>query len=371
MILRTIVGFEMHILGFDIGGANVKAVNTTPTRNRRDLVVTGTIRWYHPLWLRGVESLRDLLREVKERFSLKQGEYYVGVTMTAELSDIFKTKFEGVRTIVEIVEDVYRDSRGVYYVTVDMNLVDCNTAVKDYLKVAAANWAASAWLMKYKCEEWGIRDAILIDIGSTTTTIIPMVNCNIKVRGYTDPEKLVYGELVYTGVLRGNVATLVDRVPYKGFYARVSAERFSLMGDVHLLLGHITSEDYTTETANGRGKSIEEAVQRLARVPCADSDIISFEEAVEIARYIYEKQVFAIFEALMQIRSWLVSQGIKLDNFTVITAGLGEFLARESSRRAGFKRIVSISELVGEKIASVLPSYATALMVLNKVASYE
>ena len=361
----------MYILGLDIGGANIKAVNTTPTPSRRDLEITSIIRWYHPLWLKGVESLRELLGEIKQRFSLRRGEYYVGVSMTAELSDVFKTKFEGVKTIVEIVEDVYRDSRGVYYVTVDMNLVDYSVAVRDYLKVAAANWAASAWLMKYKCEEWNIRDAILIDIGSTTTTIIPMVNCSIRVRGYTDPEKLVYGELVYTGVLRSNVATLVDRVPYKGFYARVSAERFALIGDVHLLLGHITSEDYTTETANGRGRSVEEAMQRIARVPCADSDIISLEEAVEIARYVYEKQVFAVFEALMQIRSWLVSQSVKLDDFTVITAGLGEFLAAESSRRAGFRRIVSINELVGEKVASVLPSYATALMVLDKVTSYE
>jgi Predicted transcriptional regulator/sugar kinase len=104
--------------------------------------------------------------------------------------------------------------------------------------------------------EWGISNALFIDIGSTTTTIIPMVKCNVKIRGYTDPEKLVFGELVYTGVLRGNVATLVDKVPYKGFYARVSSERFSLIGDVHLLLGHISSEDYTTETADGRGKQL-------------------------------------------------------------------------------------------------------------------
>jgi probable H4MPT-linked C1 transfer pathway protein len=361
----------VQILGLDIGGANIKAVNTTPTTSGRDVNITGIARWYNPLWLKGVESLREILREVKREFSLKPGEYYVGVTMTAELSDIFKTKYDGVKTIVEITEDVYRDSRGIYYVTVDMNLVNSIEAVKNYLRVAAANWAATAWLMRYKCSEWGVYNAILIDIGSTTTTIIPMVNCNIRVRGYTDPEKLVYGELVYTGILRGNVATIVDRVPYKGFYARVSSERFSLIGDVHLILGHITSEDYTTETADGRGKSLEEAVQRLARVPCADSDIISFEEAIEIARYIYERQVFMVFEALMQIRSWLTSQKVKLDEFIVITAGIGEFLAAEAGKRAGFKRTVSINDLVGERIASVLPSYASALMVLDKVSKSE
>jgi probable H4MPT-linked C1 transfer pathway protein len=359
----------MHILGLDIGGANVKVVNTIPTPDGRGVSVTDVIRRYHPLWLRGVGSLKQLLEEVKGGLHLRSGEYYVGVAMTAELSDIFRTKYEGVKTIVEVVEEVFSDSKKTYYVTVDMNLTDSTEAVRNYLRVAAANWAATAWLMKYKCSEWGIHDAVLVDIGSTTTTIIPMVDCDVRVRGYTDPEKLTYGELVYTGILRGNVATLVSSVPYKGFYTRVSSERFSLIGDVHLLLGNISSEDYTTETADGRGKSLEEAMQRIARIICADSNIINLTEAVEIARYIYEKQVFTVFEALMQIRSWLASQGVNLDRFTAITAGLGEFLAAEASRRAGFKRVVSINELVGKGVAGVLPSYALTLMVLNRVVS--
>lgn len=359
----------MDILGLDVGGANVKAVGIT--LNDRGVSVSNVVRRYHPLWLRGIESLKQLLKEIKKEFSLRSGEYYVGVTMTAELSDIFKTKYEGVRTIVEVVEDVYSDSKGVYYVTVDIDLIHSTKAVENYLRVAAANWAATAWLMKYKCYEWGIHDAVLVDIGSTTTTIIPIVDCDVRVRGYTDPEKLTYGELVYTGVLRGNVATLVSSVPYRGFYTRVSSERFSLIGDIHLILGHISSEEYTTETADGRGKSLEEAIQRIARIICADSNIISPKEAVEIARYIYEKQILTVFEALMQVRSWLVSQGVNLEGFTVITAGLGEFLAAEASRRAGFKKIVSINELIGEKVANVLPSYASALMVLSKVVINE
>ncbi|MEM1596201.1 MAG: hydantoinase/oxoprolinase family protein [Desulfurococcaceae archaeon] len=361
----------MNIAGFDIGGANVKAVNLEVDLNSKKTKVISVVRKYHPLWIRGLESLKNLLMDIKHGFSLVRNEYYVGVSMTAELSDVFRTKYEGVLSIVNLVEEVFEDARGRYYVTTDMKLLNAQRALNEYLKIAASNWAASAWLLENKCREWGTGNALFIDIGSTTTTIIPLVNCNVKVRGYTDPEKLIHGELVYTGVLRGNVATLVDKVPYKGYYARVSSERFALLGDVHLLLGNITSEEYSTETADGRGKSIEEAVQRISRVPCADSNLISFDEALEIARYIYEKQVFAVFDAIMQVRSWLASQGAKLDDFTVITAGLGEFLAREASRRAGFRKIVSIDELVGEKISSVLPSYASALMVLSKVINSE
>ena len=357
----------MLVLGLDIGGANVKAVYARPTHGYRDVDVLGSYRVYHPIWIRGLESLRQVLMDLKQRFGLEPGGYVVGVTMTAELSDIFRTKFEGVKSIVEVVEDVYSDSQGIYYVTVDMELVKASEAIKNYLRVAAANWAATAWLMRYRCRDWRASNAILIDIGSTTTTIIPMVNCEVRVRGYTDPEKLVYGELVYTGILRTNVAAIVDKVPYKGFFAKVSSERFALTSDAHLVLGHISPEDYTTETADGRGRSVEEAAQRLARVPCADSDILSFEEIVEIARYVYEKQVFQVFEALMQIRSWLASQRVKPNDFTVITAGIGEFLASEAARRAGFNKIVSINSFVGKEIAGVLPSYALTLMVMNKV----
>ena len=358
----------MFFLGFDIGGANVKAVNISLIG--KTIRLNNTIREYHPLWIRGIDSLKLLLRRIKDELLPEMDNYYVGVCMTAELSDIFKTKDEGVKTIIDIVEEVYRDARARYYVSVDMELMDSSKALKNPMKIAAANWAASAWLLKYKCMDWSIRDALFIDIGSTTTTLIPMVNCEIKVRGFNDPDKLIYGELVYTGVLRGNVATIVDRVPYKGFYANVSSERFALMGDVHLILGYVSSDEYITETADGRGKTIEEAAQRLARLPCADSNIMNFSEIVEIARYIYEKQVFKIFEAIMQIRSWLASQGIDLDKFTVITAGIGEHLAVEASKRAGFKKIISINELIGSKVASVLPAYASALMVLSKVVSH-
>ena len=290
--------------------------------------------------------------------------------MTAELSDIFKTKDEGVKTIIDIVEEVYRDAQAIYYVSADMELMDVSKALREPMKIAAANWAASAWLLKCKCVDWDIRNALFIDIGSTTTTITPMVDCEIKVRGFNDPDKLVYGELVYTGVLRGNVATIVNRIPYKGFYANVSSERFALMGDVHLILGYIRSEEYTTETADGRDRTVEDAAQRLARLPCADSNLMNFNEIIEMARYIYEKQVFKIFEAIMQIRSWLASQGIDLNKFTVITAGIGEYLAAEASRRSGFRKIISINELVGSRIASVLPAYASALMVIDKVISH-
>ena len=65
-------------------------------------------------------------------------------------------------------------------------------------------------------EEKRLKNAVFIDIGNTTTTIIPVVNGKIAVRVNTDPEKLVFGEFIYTSVLRTNVCAVIDKVPYKG-----------------------------------------------------------------------------------------------------------------------------------------------------------
>lgn len=354
----------MNVVGLDIGGANIKAVKISFKDG--EVVLEKVLRTYFPVWIHGGRSIGGKLVELRHALDLEPSEYYVGACMTAELSDAFRVKSEGVRVIVESVEEAFHDSLLNFYVTTEMSLVDSRRAISNYLKVAAANWAATAWLLEKQMPSRGIINAILIDVGSTTTTIIPLVNGKVVVRGYTDPEKLTYGELVYTGVLRGNVATIVDKVPYKGFLTRVSSERFALTGDVHLVLGYIDSSSYTTETADGRGVSMREAVERLSRVPCADVDMMSVREVVEVARYIYEAQVFKVFEALMQVRTWIASMNVDLNDFTVITAGIGKHLAIEAAERAGFNKFIEVDKLVGSQVSSVLPAYASALMALDK-----
>jgi len=353
----------IYVIGLDVGGANLKAVKLLVSGDEVKLLET--IREYFPLWIHGKVGLEKKLRELKSRLTSGIDSYVVAACMTAELCDIYRVKREGVEHVVRSVCEAFHDARDVKFVTVEMKLVDRDEAVKNYLKVAAANWAASAWFLEKYCSKWGIRNLVFIDIGSTTTTIIPIVGGKVQVLGLTDPEKLQCGELVYTGVLRGNVAALVDKVPYKGYMVRVSFERFALMGDVHLVLSNIAPEDYTTETADGRGKSVREAMERLARVVCADVDMMNEYEIRELARYIYEVQVFKVFEALMQIRSRIASQGMDPNTFTAVTAGIGEFLARVAAVRAGFKEVISIRDLVGHEISSVFPAYAAALMLVH------
>jgi probable H4MPT-linked C1 transfer pathway protein len=359
------VDLMVVVIGFDIGGANIKAVKISV--DGKNIVLENLVREYMPIWIRGVKGLKEKLEEIKNRFKVELGKYFVGVCMTAELSDIFYTKSEGVAKIIEVVEEVFKDAVDRFYVNYDLQLVKAEEAKTKSITVAAANWAASAWFLERILSSHGLTNAIFIDIGSTTTTIISIVKGRVAVRGKTDPEKLLYGELVYVGTLRTDVASLIDRAPYKGFYVGICREKFSLVGDVHLVLRYIKPEDYTTETADGRGKDVENVVARLSRVVCADKDMVSIAEVREIARYIYEVEIFKVFQALIQIRSWLASQNVDLDNFVAVVAGIGKHIASEAARRAGFVKIIDIDELVGYQLAGVIPAYGTALMVLDKL----
>ncbi|MCS7111822.1 MAG: hydantoinase/oxoprolinase family protein [Ignisphaera sp.] len=361
----------MIIIGFDIGGANIKAVKIGVYDNQ--LTILHTIREYFPVWIRGKKGLEEKLRKLK-RVVIGEGaeQYRVAICMTAELSDTYRIKREGVEHVVKASMDAFSDAMDIGFVSYEMKLVTGYEAVRNYTKIAGANWAASAWLLERNSYRWGIENSVFVDVGSTTTTIIPIVSGRVYVRGFTDVEKLIVGELVYTGVLRSNVVGIVNSVPIKGFYARVCNERFALVGDVHLVLGNISSDSYTTETADGRGTSVYEAAERLSRIVCGDVELLNSFEIREIARYIYEMQIATVFSALMQIRSYIASLGIDPSSFTVVSAGIGGFLVGEAAKRAGFKTVVDVDSLAGPGVSAVLPAYAAAVMMYQEgVDSYE
>ncbi len=357
----------MIVVGLDIGGANIKAVKIDVSVYDNKVRILQILREYYPIWIHGKKGLEEKLKNFRKS-TISNDQYYVAICMTAELSDVYRIKREGVEHIVKSSMEVFNDAIDIGFISSEMKLLSGDEAIKNYLKVAGANWAASAWLLEKNSYKWGIENSIFIDIGSTTTTLIPIIGGKASVRGFTDIEKLIVGELVYTGILRSNVVGIVDRVPLKGLYTRICNERFALIGDVHLVLRNISSSGYTTETADGRGVSIEEAMERLARVVCGDIEMLNNFEVKEIARYIYEMQINIIFNALMQIRSYIASLNIDPSIFKVIIAGIGKFLASEAAKRADFKIIMDVDDLIGSQIAAVLPAYAAAMMMYQKVS---
>jgi hypothetical protein len=286
----------------------------------------------------------------------------IAVTMTAELSDAYRTKREGVNHILDCVRQVFADTQ-ILVLATDVTFISVDSAKAEPLKVAAANWVATGWMVsQYLC------DCVVVDVGSTSTSIIPIVDGIVAAAGKTDLEKLSNGELVYTGSLRTNVATIVNAVPLRDYLVRVSSELFAQSGDVHLILGNISAADYTVETANGQGKTRSDASARLAKVICADIELLTEQEIVQIARYVHSKQVEQIYEGINQVYSRLNPNATAM--VPVVVTGIGkDFLARKAAEKADIKRIIDMGELVQNAVPMVSSAVGAAIMAATKMES--
>src|SRR5215831_20858293 len=267
------------VLGWDIGGVNTKVALVEHQRLVRALARPFELQ-------RAPHTLVTILRELASEVGAHADSHAVvhAVTMTAELSQMFRTKREGIAFVIDAVIAAFPSSTARVF-AVDGRFVEVAEARSRPLAVAAANWAATAALVARQ-----YRDAVLIDIGTTTADVIPIVGGVVVVRGRTDPDRLASGELVYTGALRTPVEAIASHVPVGGERVGVSAEGFALAGDVHLWRGDLAPTDYTVPTPDGRLATREFAGERLARVVCADRDLLDAAQITAIAHSLARAQ---------------------------------------------------------------------------------
>src|SRR3954451_732701 len=238
-------------LAMDIGGANTKAARLYGSSLR-------TVSRPFEIW-RDRDALSTVLREVAAEAGPADA---VAITMTAELSDAFRTKREGVTFVLDAAEAALGE---VSVLTTAGELVSVATARARPWDVAAANWVATALAMARTHP-----DALLIDVGSTTADVVPILAGRVAATGHNDLERLMAGELVYTGVLRTNLAAIAPRVPVPGGWCPVATESFAISADVHLVLGHLSPQAYDCPTPDGRPATVAFARERIARLVCSD-----------------------------------------------------------------------------------------------------
>lgn len=305
------------MIGVDVGGANLKVVDED-----------GVHIHYCPLWQEA--PLADYLGEYA-------GE--AAVVTSGELADSFSNKMEGIAWIVDQVRQALPEAR--FYGT------DAAFHIRPVPELAAANWLASA---DYLREEYA--DAVLLDVGSTTADVIPL-GCFESLKGLTDTLRLQRRYLVYTGMLRTNVATLLRSVVIDGVETPVSTEYFAASADAHLILGTISPEVYTCPAPDQGEKSRAGALRRLARVVCADVEEIGEEAAAGIAQQFWDVQKELIARAVERAMDAsgtdrVVTAGIGADIFakelggTTLRRDLGSvvdalpaYAVREVARRTG------------------------------------
>jgi probable H4MPT-linked C1 transfer pathway protein len=299
------------MIGIDVGGANLKVVDAA-----------GTHLHYCPLWEQA--PLTELL------MPYTAGDGSAAVVMSGELADCFENKLQGISFIVAAVKKAI--PRALFYGT---DAVFHDHAVP---ALAAANWLASADFLRCRHP-----DAVLLDVGSTTADIIPLGRFE-NLKGLTDTKRLQAGYLLYTGMLRTSVPTILHTVDLQGVPTPVSTEYFAASADVHLVLGHISPGDYTCDTPDHHEKTREASLRRLSRVVCADLEEIGRDGAAAIAEQFWDIQRAMICTRVQEAAE---SSGAS----EIIVAGIGAPL---------FARELGGTDLAAElgPAADALPAFA-------------
>jgi len=307
----------MPVIGWDIGGVNTKAA-----RVAGDVALAAR---NEPFEIQHAPSALAARLESSAAALGADGSETHAITMTAELSQFFRTKRDGIAYVLDAVEHAFPGARIRVY-TVDGRFLDLRAARNTPLLVAASNWAATAALVASL-----IADAILVDAGTTTTDIIPIVAGRVAAIGHTDPERLHSGELLYLGAVRTPVEAIVQRVPLHDGLAGVSAEAFALAGDIHVWRGDLSPEGYTAPTPDSRPTTREFAGERIARVVCADRELLDDSDIDRIAAFVADAMIARIAASITRVRERHPHLA------TAVIAGHGAFLARAAARRAGLR----------------------------------
>jgi (4-(4-[2-(gamma-L-glutamylamino)ethyl]phenoxymethyl)furan-2-yl)methanamine synthase len=335
------------VIGWDIGGAHLKAARG------EDGCIVAAIQVASPLRL-GLERLTLSFAEAKAAVGTASRHV---VSMTGELADTFACRAEGVDKLAEVaVRELAPDPVAFYGGRVGLIPADqVNRHVED---IASANWHATASLVAR-----ARGSALFIDMGSTTTDIVPVADGAVAARGYTDAERLRTGELVYTGLVRSFLMATAERAPFAGRWTGLVHENFATMADVHRILGSLPDDADLMTTADGRAKTVDASRARLARMVGRDQDDATDASWAGLARWFAELQIRAVTDGALLV----LSQGIVSPGAAIVGAGSGDAVIRETARRLGrehvaFETLLDVAPALRARASQCAPAAALAVL---------
>ncbi len=334
------------IIGWDIGGAHLKAVLLKDGKSARAMQIPCE------LW-RGLDRLEAALNQVLIAFDTKDARH--AVTMTGELVDLFENRRKGVMAISDVVSNLLGEQTQFYAAgrsNQHHGFVPLESVAAHAEAIASANWLGSAGLLaKY------VKNALFVDIGSTTTDIIPIFNGAVAEIGFSDGQRMAEDTLVYTGVVRTPLMALAQKLDFEGAQVNVAAEYFATMADVYRLTGDLLPENDLAETADGKGKTALESARRLARMLGHDVENRDLKTWKNLAFACKKMQI-------MQIKL-AISKHLKA-GMPLVGAGAGAFLVAQIASEVKHEYMTisqALSIELDENLAVCFPAYAVARLL--------
>jgi (4-(4-[2-(gamma-L-glutamylamino)ethyl]phenoxymethyl)furan-2-yl)methanamine synthase len=338
------------VIGWDVGGAHLKAARA------EDGCVVAAAQVASPLRF-GLDALTAAFADTKPRMGAADRHV---ITMTGELADTFASRADGVARLTSAAVRMLAPEPVLVYGG-RAGFLTPQAAANHVADVASANWHASAQLLAYKQ-----RTALFIDMGSTTTDLVPVIEGVLAVRGYTDAERLATNELVYTGLVRTAVMTVADRAPMAGSWTGLVHETFATMADVYRVLGILPEAADQMATADGRPKTREASRARLARIVGRDEKDAAAADWEGLAQWFAEAQIRLMTDAAMRI----VSRGGLPLWAPIVSAGIGarvidEVARRLQRQRIGFETLLDTRPGIGQQVSQCAPAAALALLAFT------
>lgn len=343
----------MAVVGWDIGGVHLKAARVTAGR------VVDAAQFAAPLRT-GLAPLRQAFVAARARMGAATLH---AVTMTGELADTFESRAAGVAALTQLaVEALHPEPLRIY--AGRAGFLAPERATGHVTDIASANWHASAAMVARR-----LPAALFVDMGSTTTDLVPVARGVLVACGYTDAERLACGELVYTGLVRSFLMATCAQAPFAGRWTTLVRENFATMADVHRILGTLPAAADQMPTADGRGKTAAESRARLARMVGRDAADAADEEWTGLARWLAEAQVREVSDAAMLV----LSRATLPRGAPVVGAGIGDAVIRACASRLdrayiGFDDVLDAVPAARRGAAECAPAAAVALLAAPLVA---
>jgi len=334
------------MIGWDLGGAHVKAARLDDSGRVLDVVQVAC-----PLW-QGMEHLHTAVDAVGRALGTAPIH---AVTMTGEMVDFFPSRGAGVARLVTVITERLA-APGIRFYAGERGFLDAPGALSDPAAVASANWVATAALVAARKSP-----ALLVDIGSTTADLIPVIDGRVGARGKDDAGRLVTGELVYTGVVRTPVMALAQEVPFAGEWVPLMAEFFATTGDVYRVLGRLPEGADQHPAADGGEKTVEASARRVARMLGRDFEAGILGELRRLSAWLAESQLSRIEDACVRI----CSRELLPVEAPIVAAGVGRFVVHDLAARQGrtcldFSGLVSCAPGIEGRVSDCAPAVAVA-----------
>jgi (4-(4-[2-(gamma-L-glutamylamino)ethyl]phenoxymethyl)furan-2-yl)methanamine synthase len=343
------------VIGWDLGGAHAKAALIDDHG-----CVASVVQVACPLW-QGLEHLESGIEEILAKLET-DGDLRHAVTMTGEMADLFPDRISGVNALIGTMTKRFPSAKmGIF--GGEAGFLQPDLAQASALQVASANWLASAsWAAE--C----LPEGLLIDVGSTTTDLIPFANRQVVAGGFSDHQRLLKQTLVYTGVVRTPLMVITDKAPFAGEWVSLMAEYFATTADIYRINGDLPDDADLLPSADNGEKTLTGSIRRLARMLGLDAEATDLDGWRKVARYLAERQLRKIEDACER----QLSQPGLSPSAPLVGAGVGRFLIERISQRLG-RSYVDFSALfkcdspsLAVKIAECAPAVSVASLAKGR-----